>query len=426
MTGMSSAMNEDIILEEVPKALIEAAYQGELQKVKDIIAEFPGLDINYMDEHGLNATYYAVAGRHPEVLKVLIAAGGNINIKTRRGKSLLMLACELGNFELVDILLRAGAPADEVYPLTRETALLLAAARNNHDDRILQALIAAGADVNRVDDMGNSALMRAVQAQNLEKVRMLLAAGANVNYSIPQGLSALLLAAGRDSHILELLIQAGANVNASYRGESPLMSAAFLGLKKNVELLLAAGADPNFVSVNGNTALLEAATAGHAEIVDILIEEGADVNHANGDGETALMRAAHFGYVDIVDLLMHAFRIDIYRKTQFGRTARDIAEKRLEVKKQIHAERVAHGEATADIDRDIRDLTAIVKILRDIEYRDAINTMSRLSVMGGPGSVAESLPVNVRKLIGKHVAGKKAARKSRRRAYKRKATRRRR
>ena len=75
---------------------------------------------------------------------------------------------------------------------SRESLLMLAAKRTD----VLDALLAAGADPNRGNDFGKTALMYAVQEGNLEGVRRLLAAGAKVDAATATDLECTALQAG--------------------------------------------------------------------------------------------------------------------------------------------------------------------------------------------------------------------------------------
>ena len=98
-------------------------------------------------------------------------------------------------------------------------------------------LISAGADVNKVDNEGYSALMIAAGMGDVTVMERLLKAGANVNTSSQSGHTALnLMIGGYDRyqirHInptansIQLLLNAGADVNATgNEGKTALHSA---------------------------------------------------------------------------------------------------------------------------------------------------------------------------------------------------------
>ena len=71
-----------------------------------------------------------------------------------------------------------------------------------------------------------------------------------------------------------------------------------------IERLLAAGADPNEVSVEGETALMTVARGGHVDAARVLLERGAEIDaREQWHGQTALMWAAAQGHPAMITLL---------------------------------------------------------------------------------------------------------------------------
>jgi len=122
-----------------------------------------------------------------------------------------------------------------------------------------------------------------------------------------------------DSKTLERLLGLGESPTGSDEttGESFLTITAFRGDLEMVQLLLAAGADPNFL---GTTAwpLDSAAGQGHAAIVEALLFSDADVDSLDEDSGTALMSATAAGHLEIVEMLLEA-GADPRRKDRYGK-----------------------------------------------------------------------------------------------------------
>lgn len=95
---------------------------------------------------------------------------------------------------------------------------------NAGDAARVRALLAAGADVNALDEAGWSPLARAVYNQEakhgfLDVVQALVDAGANLEAAIGYGVRPLMLAAGYgETGIVDLLIRSGADVLAKNEG----------------------------------------------------------------------------------------------------------------------------------------------------------------------------------------------------------------
>jgi ankyrin repeat protein len=217
----------------------------------------------------------ARAGR-VEVVRLLLAAGANVNAQNRYGSTALREAAMHGHVEAVRLLLAAKADVN-MQNQNGDTALI-EAARDGRVD-IVQLLLAAKADVNAQSQWGHTALIYAARGGSVEVVQLLLAAGADVNAQDQNGWTALLVAAqnGR-ADVVRLLLAAGANVNLqSQNGATALIMAAANGHVELVQLLLAAGANVNLQSQNGGTALIMAAQNGHVEAVRLLLAAGAEL-----------------------------------------------------------------------------------------------------------------------------------------------------
>lgn len=84
-----------------------------------------------------------------------------------------------------------------------------------------------------------------------------------------------------------------------------LIRAARSGDVKQVQALLAQGANANASDRDGTTALMFAAQQGYTEIVKVLCDRGADLNlRRKLYGITALMLAAANHRVDALELLL--------------------------------------------------------------------------------------------------------------------------
>ena len=105
---------------------------------------------------------------------------------------------------------------------------------------------------------------------------------------------------------VEQLIAQGADVNVrGTNGETPLTIAALGGRQTVVALLLEAGADLQIRNKGGLTPLHAAAYGGHRDVVELLLAKGVDVNDANNRfGVSPLHLAAEENRKDVVELLL--------------------------------------------------------------------------------------------------------------------------
>lgn len=135
-------------------------------------------------------------------------------------------------------------------------------------------------------------------------------------------------------------IAAGVDPNAYHFKDTVLHLAAGWGRKSAVQMLLAAGGNPNLINGRngGSTPLTDAVNSasnsfsligkpGYKEIVDtieLLLDNGADPNFGGHSGWTPLHCAARWNLVEIATLLCSK-GADPQKKNMYDRTPLDIA-----------------------------------------------------------------------------------------------------
>jgi beta-lactamase regulating signal transducer with metallopeptidase domain len=135
------------------EALIEAADDGDVQGLKDLLAA--GVDVN-LKVYGDGSALIA-ASRKGEIaaVKFLLERGADVNMGVEGDGNPLIMAAREGHMDVVTLLLQQGADIDLVVD-GDENALIQAAA-NGHLD-VVKLLVARGANVNarvQADSMSN-------------------------------------------------------------------------------------------------------------------------------------------------------------------------------------------------------------------------------------------------------------------------------
>lgn len=158
-------------------------------------------------------------------------------------------------------------------------------------------LLAAGADVNSKNALGQSALHVAAARGHHHVVSVLLDRGAAINELALDG-SAPLHVACENGHdiIVGLLLKHKARMDAAgVNGLAPLHIATRKGALSIVEMLLKHRVRYDApVKATGMTALMMACMHSHSEIVELLLDSGADPHAEDQDGNTPL----HFAVAD--------------------------------------------------------------------------------------------------------------------------------
>jgi cytohesin len=252
-----------------------------------------GADVNKADEDGFAPLSAAASA---SIATMLIERGADVNAANRFGSTALLLAADAGRVGVVEALLQADADVNKADD-DGDAPLTVAASAS-----IATMLIERGADLNAANRFGATALLRAAQNGCADVVEALLQAGADVNKADDDGFAPLSAAAS--ARIATMLIERGADVNAANRfGGTALLLAAQEDRADVVETLLLAGADANKAD---EKRLAPLSVAASAAIATMLIEHGAHVNAANRSCETALQIAAVEGRADVVEALVQA------------------------------------------------------------------------------------------------------------------------
>jgi ankyrin repeat protein len=336
--------------------LMNCARTGNAAAVKALLDA--GAKVNAKEpEHDQTALMWAAAEKHSEAVQVLLAAGADVRARSRAytqtvtsevtqragreelnytvvrgGSTPLLFAARSGDVESVRLLLAAGADVNDALPNGMSALVLAAHSGNGPAARLL---LEKGADPNAAE-IGYTALHAAALRSDPDLAKDLLAHGANPNALITKGtplrrnnedfnLPATLVGATPywlaakflEPNIVRALAAAGADSAMPLPdGTTPLMAAT--GMKEGngrgnpdsdrrglslldggrlpdearvvetVSAMLVQRVDLDAVNRNGDTALHGAAVMGYDRVVQLLAEKGAKLNIKNNRGTTPL------------------------------------------------------------------------------------------------------------------------------------------
>lgn len=307
---------------------------------KILLEKANNVDVNSRDNNGCNAYHVAFFCDGCEIIKSLLEKGLDINYVDKWGNTPLVMAIDIGNIEIVQLLVNwhvdVNKPAERYFNFDKEDAHLkfsdkeylppLILAINRYNPEIVKILIEAGADTNIIIRENFNPLIIAINfASNIEIIQLLLKGGANSNQK-SHGMTVLMHLIPIDRNkkekrsITQLLLDNGACIHEVTQ-ESNDSIFSFLGLKfidKNIPNM------ENHLKATNISALMCAALYGDKAMVKTLLKAGAQVNAVTSQGMTPLMFAVISGELKCVQLLISA-GADLHAQDVFGMSAYQLA-----------------------------------------------------------------------------------------------------
>jgi ankyrin repeat protein len=339
-----------------------------------LLLKDPNLAINTVDSYEQSALVLAANNNDVEMIKMLVAAGIDTELKTDKQTTALGVAAYNGKFDALYALIEAGVELDsEDYE--GKTALFKLCDKYNNRDKAYadaaQALLEAGASNLSKAQWQDGPLAAAKSSKNYVCIEVLenwlghghynkfrsewqgpenedfwFAYAQSCNY---EHLNELIRIGDRNR--LQKLLQAGLSPNPPYPvSDSPLSVSGELKDLEIMDLLLEFGADPNFKSRSAETPLFRVGYKGDAACVKRLLEAGADasivseydsmaLSWAVTNNDTEVMRliydacpeavdicypfhaAAGQGLIKIVRWFVEELGFDVDSRNEHGRTA---------------------------------------------------------------------------------------------------------
>ena len=285
-----------------------------------------GADRRATGSDGANALARAAALPDPDValrvVDLLLEAGTPPEPPTARGRSGLHAAAQAGRLEVLNRLLDAGAALEYRSP-EGFTALLFAARTGTGAVECAKMLLYRGADVDVRADDGHGAVTLAAMRGSVPMLRLLVEHGAPLqprDDSDPVPL--VRAAAARRPTMVRALLDLGLDPNLPERGVPALDAPCFTGDARGVALLLDGGANPNLGSPRPLIRALQCGTEvlmdgrpyrrptsrrsdPAAEVVELLLAAGADPDPPR-DGPSALELAERYRCPEVVAMLRAA------------------------------------------------------------------------------------------------------------------------
>ena len=298
--------------------LFFAAEWGDLEAMRLLLQN--GANPAAVDDAGSSVLMIAAGKGHVDIMRHLLTYPININATNTDLQSALTWAADNGYLSACRLLLEHGARLNEEVD---DDALYLAAA-NGHAE-ICELLIEEGANDDQKSEIRNSNLSNLAKEGKLNGCKILLSLGADINYVNNSGESILCSAAASGNlKLVTYLWNQGVSANGVTWATSPMIMATNEQNLEIVKFFLAQGVSADLTSGNGETALLHACKQDLVEITTLLLEAGADPNLFHPNFDVPLVFAARSGSIEIIKQLL-SFGADLFSDFNAGFKALKIA-----------------------------------------------------------------------------------------------------
>ncbi|ORU91257.1 MAG: hypothetical protein A6F71_08425 [Cycloclasticus sp. symbiont of Poecilosclerida sp. M] len=240
-------------------------------------------NVNEADLNGRTALMYACSFNRPKMVTALVERGANLHQRDVCGKSALAHSCH--NISILTYLLELGAEVDSIDRRCR-TILMTACEKGNF--KAVSVLLDHGANINLIDNDDQSVLDVARKFKRYEIIQQLKINQNSVFGSGNINLTTAVIA--DDFKLFTVLVSDCDDMDETdLGGQTTLMQACFFNRPKMVAALLKKGANPHIQDNDGRTALMF--SFNYTDILVQLLRMKVDVKYKSKDGKTPLMVA---------------------------------------------------------------------------------------------------------------------------------------
>lgn len=225
-----------------------------------------GAEINAIPESGNNVLHDAVSRKDVGLVEFLISRGADTEVQNHRGNTPLIVAAKIGACEVIEILLQHRANINGVGQTHLSDMFAfsspLSTATMTRNYSAIKLLLERGAKADQKDMYKRTALYWALNFGNLDIIELFVDFGADLNTVDDRGDTPLLISleGRRDPEVVQLLLDRGVDVRIqNIRGSTalsallnqecsnsldPWKGITWPDLHAFVRILLDAGADP--------------------------------------------------------------------------------------------------------------------------------------------------------------------------------------
>jgi len=187
-----------------------AAHSGDTAAIKTLLEA--GADLEARDSSGRTPVIVAAFASNDDVVRVLAKAGADLNALEFRAYDIVTVAAVANDVAMLDLALELGASAGNITSPYDGTALIAAAHLGHHE--VVDSLIKAGAPLDHINNLDWTALIEVVVLgdggpDHLASAKLLIDAGADQSIGDAAGVTPIEHAKSRGFSQMVKLFETG-------------------------------------------------------------------------------------------------------------------------------------------------------------------------------------------------------------------------
>jgi ankyrin repeat protein len=303
--------------------LIAAAWKNDLLRARRLIDQ--GADVNAQDETQQSAYLIAASEGYLRLLELALRNGAEVNAKDSFNGTALIRAADRGHADVAGHLVAAGVDLDHVNELgwtALHEAIILGDGSARYQDTV-RVLVASGADLRLPSRRDGVTPLQPARARGSDEIAQVLQAGLDAEPVSREHADRSLLAASRrgDADAAAVALRQGARLETrDAHRRTPLLLAATYDRVPVARLLVSLGADPDALDDRHDTPWLVTGVTGSVAMLEALLPARPDLGIRNRYGGLSVIPASERGHVDYVRRVVRT-AIDVDHVNDLGWTA---------------------------------------------------------------------------------------------------------